>query len=194
MEGIWLIAFVLQWILLLLLAVLMGGVLRLLGSVQQRLQLVAPPTSRFELGERVSDFELPDLDGRLFTSNSVVGFNQKVLLLFLNITCISCKTVVERVAELANQGRRLKELGWSFILICHGGPAEVKDLVTPLASQDVVVVIDGEGIVYQQYGIRAFPAGIAIDSLGRVIDQSTNVGSSWLYRVLGAPVPAHPLV
>lgn len=56
MQGIWLIAFILQWAMLLLLAVLLAGVLRFLASFQEKMALAAPPISRFELGERTGDF------------------------------------------------------------------------------------------------------------------------------------------
>ena len=63
MAGIWLIAFVLQWVLLILLAILMAGVLRYLSFVQRNIHLVTRYATRFEKGDRISHFELADLSG-----------------------------------------------------------------------------------------------------------------------------------
>ncbi len=91
MTGMWFIAFVLQWVLLLLLAVLMVGVLRYLNFVQRNIHLVTQYASRFDQGDRISHFELPNLEGLPVVSKKLFDTSQRTLLLFLSPSCSGCR-------------------------------------------------------------------------------------------------------
>src|SRR2546430_5115552 len=101
MQGFWLVAFLVQWVLILFLTILMIGVLRSLASLQEFISQSSPDRSRFELGEQVSNFSLIDLQGNSIASQSLLGHGQKVLLVFLNSTCGSCSIMTKQLAELA---------------------------------------------------------------------------------------------
>lgn len=87
MNSFWLVAFALQWALLLLLAALMVVTLRYLSSIQERIAQRITPVIRLEHGERIKDFVLPLLDGRSFRSGEVFGQGRHVMLLLLTATC-----------------------------------------------------------------------------------------------------------
>lgn len=89
MHGIWLLTFVAQWILLLTLTLFVVGILRYMAGIQERLELAAPHISRFDVGERVSDFVLPDITGRVVDSREFIGNGNSTILLFLNPECSS---------------------------------------------------------------------------------------------------------
>jgi len=193
MHGIWLVAFVLQWILLLLLAVLFAGVLRFLASFQEKIQLAAPPVSRFELGERVGAFELPDLVSRTISSQDVLQRYPQSLLLLLTPTCTSCRMVLSQVAELASRDGGLGRLNSQFVCIIAGKHIDVESVVQQhpvLLSDRITILVDEQARVLGQYLIPSVPTGLVVDQTGRVLDQSMNPHANWVYKVLDVPPPA----
>ncbi|SRR5579884_446722 len=190
MEQAWMIALILQWIFLLLLALMMVGVLRYLSFVQRNIHLVIRYASRFEPGDKITHFELADLNGLPVLSKNVLRNNEKTLLLFLNGSCSSCKKIVKYVADLAKREGGLKGLGWAFVFIYVGLPLlSTKEQINSLPLDEVTVLIDEKGVLLGQYDLRSFPVGIAVDNSGYVIDQSTGPTLNWLYQVLAVPSP-----
>ncbi len=190
MQGIWFVAFVLQWVLLIVITVLLAGVLRYLAAFQERMKLAAPPISRFELGERVSDFELPDLRGGIFPSRSLRG--QAAVFLSISPGCGSCRSVVAQIAELATRPGTMEALGQRIVLIVSGKREAFNDMLreNPDLNSDALIVLNDEkGIISHQYGIISVPSGIAIDQGGRVRSQSMNPHVNWLYKVLEVTAP-----
>jgi hypothetical protein len=196
LQGLWLVAFGLQWLLILILCVLVAGILRYLGSIQEKIDLVAPAISRFALGERVSEFTLPDIWGNKFASTSWIGQRERVMLLFLNSTCDSCKTVVKQLAEVLERPEHAQGEEWAFLLICPGELVAIQDMVKSIRSSQKVAILHDEGtdnLVTQAYGVRAHPTGMALDKRGRVVDQTFNPHAGWLYQVMGIPEPTTPV-
>ena len=58
------IAFLVQWVLLLFLAVLVAGVLRQPRFMQERWQLAAPPVTVYELHQQIAEIVLSDATDR----------------------------------------------------------------------------------------------------------------------------------
>ncbi len=189
MEGIWLVAFVLQWIIVLLLVVLMVGVLRYLDFVRRNIHLVTRYASRFEEGDRINRFELSDLNGLPAVSDVLLSANSKTLLFFLNTGCSGCKAAVKLVADLAKREGGLKRFGWSFVFVYVGSRTSIKEHIAPLPLDEVTVLIDEKEVLPQRYDLRSFPVGIAVDNLGRVINQSGGPLSNWLSQVLNVSPP-----
>ncbi len=183
MTGIWIIAFALQWVLLLLLAILTVGVLRYLSFVQNNIHLVTRYASRFEEGDRISHFELPNLEGLPVVSKKMLEASQRTVLLFLSPSCSGCSAVIRYLTDRVKRKEDLRRLGWSVVAI-YTGPyvsrEAVKKHIAPSLLDEIPVLIDEEGILFRQYDIRAFPVGIAVDALGNVIDQSSSSILSWL--------------
>lgn len=185
MIGIWVVAFVLQWALLLLLAILMIGVLRYLSFVQRNIHLVTRYASRFEQGDRISHFELSDLNGLPVLSKTLLSANSKTLLFFLSVGCSGCTAVVRQIADLAKHEGGLKRFDWSFVLIYAGSRTSAKVHIAPIPLGEVTILIDEEGSLFQQYDIRKFPVAMAVDNQGSVIDQKLgNEISVWLSNTL----------
>ncbi|MGB8345309.1 MAG: hypothetical protein WCD86_10525 [Ktedonobacteraceae bacterium] len=191
MTGMWIVAFVLQWALLLLLAVLIVGVLRYLGFVQKNIHLVTRYASRFEQGDRISHFELSDLNGLPVLSKTLLSANPKTLLFFLSVGCSGCTAVVRQIADLAKREGGLKRFEWSFILIYLGSRSSAKTQVAPILSGEATILIDEVGTLHQQYDIRKFPVAIAVDNRGDVIDQKLGKDiSAWLPDILKVSSPS----
>jgi len=193
MSGMWIVAFALQWIVLLIFAVLIVGVLRYLRFVQSNIHVVTHYASRFEQGDRISHFELPGLKGLPVVSKALLKTSQRTLLLFLSPSCSGCDTVMDDLANLVKREQGLGKLGWSVIVI-YTGPyvsrEAVEKHIDPSVSNEVTVVVDEKGSIAQQYDLRSFPIGIAVDHLGRVIDQSSRSMTRWLKQTLQASQPS----
>lgn len=183
MAGMWIVAFVLQWALLLLLAVLMVGVLRYLNFVRQNVHLVTRYASRFEQGDRISHFELPDLAGLPVVSKTLLDTSQRTLLLFLSPTCSGCDAVVRYLSDLVKREGGLRRLGWSVVAIYTGPYVSRESVEKHVASSllnEVAILVDEKGSLAEQYDLRVFPVGIAVDNFGHVIDQSSGSVVSWM--------------
>jgi|SRR5579863_165698 len=188
MQGIWLVAFVLQWIVLLVLLLLVAGLFRYLGSIQGRGELATSQATRFEMGERIDPFVLSDLQNR--PVDSKILLKGKSLVFFVSSGCQGCKTMLKQVAELANREGGLKGLGWTFAFICYGTRENVEAFFKEyLPTEDITVLLDERSMVSNQFAIRSVPVGIALDERVRVVDQSINPHVDWLYQVLNVPAP-----
>ncbi|MGI8968696.1 MAG: TlpA family protein disulfide reductase [Chloroflexota bacterium] len=197
MTGVWVVAFALQWTLLVLVAVLLVGVLRYLSSVQERIELAAPHITKFELRDHVSDFDLPDLDGRTVGSSSLIGCGTRAIILLLNPGCSSCKTAMMQVAELASRDGGLARIGWSVVCICSGELAAINQMVAAhegILAPGVTVLVDPESTIERLYGVRHMPTGIAVGANGLVVDQSYNPHINWLYKTMDVLPPAQAIV
>lgn len=187
MPGMWMIAFVLQWIVLLIFAVLIVGVLRSLNYIQGNIHAVTHYASRFEQGDRISHFELPNLEGLPVVSKALFDTSQRTLLLFLSPSCRGCDAVIEDLTNLVKSEHGLSKLGWSIVVV-YTGPyvsrKAVEEHINPSLLNRVTVVVDEKGLIAQQYDLRVFPVGIAVDHLGRVLDQSSRSMTKWLKQTL----------
>lgn len=190
MQGIWLVAFVLQWIVLLILLFLVAGLFRYLGSMQGRSELATSRATRFEVGESIDHFVLKDLQSRLVDSKKLL--KGKSLLFFVSVGCQGCQVMLRQVAELASREGGLKGSGWTFTFICYGTREQVGEFFQEhLPTADITVLLDEKGTVSDQFVIRSVPVGVALDEHGQVVDQSINPHVDWLYRVLNVPAPLH---
>src|SRR5258708_19157998 len=108
-TGVWLVVFALQWILLLTLFVILAGFLRYFATIEERLNQSVPRVTKFQPGDLIGDFELPQLGGGEVARTTMIG--ARWLLLLLSPSCSSCEAVARQVAELAN---RPPPIGWAI--------------------------------------------------------------------------------
>ncbi len=195
MNGFWLFVSVVQWLLLIVLYLLFFGVLRYLGSIQSRVEQAVPRITRFDLGDRVSDFTLPDLNNDSISLSQSFHRGQKVLLLVLSTTCSTCEAIVAQLAELAGRERGLRVAGWSVVVAGYGTPDAVKQLVKEIShTEGIAILVDEQALLPREYLVASIPVGIALDEQGRVLGQSPNPGPNWLYLTLDVPAPDRSLL
>lgn len=200
MTGLWLLAFVLQWVLIALLIVVMAGILRYLAILQERIGQTVPHVTRFEINEAATSFTLPDLVGHRYDFRPRSDGRQ-TLLLILSTRCGTCEVVLRQAAEIAHRPGGLAAIGWSMVIVAFGDQRSVKELLgRSLSSEDLAlpnsipVLVDETGVVLREYLVGSAPAGVALDPLGRVVDQSANPGPNWIYRILNVPAPDKSLL
>ncbi|MGH2411438.1 MAG: peroxiredoxin family protein [Chloroflexota bacterium] len=196
MQGPWIAVFVAQWVLLVFLTVLVAGVLRYLGAIQERLTLAAPHISRYELGDAIDSFTLPTIDGEELRTQDLLRGPVGALIFLLSPSCPACKTMVAQVAEVAERPDRLAKLGWSIAVVTSGERKAVEEMRAAypgLMSPGVFVLYDPDASVLRRFGVGAVPTGMAVDTKGRVVRQSLNPHQNWLYKMLDVLPPSEPV-
>lgn len=195
MEGIWLIAFLVQWVLLLFLAVLVAGVLRQLRFMQERWQLAAPPVTVYEIHQQVAEIVLPDATGRQIHLSQHLARGDGGVILFVTPTCSSCATVMAQVSELVS--RQNMSLSKTFVMIVLGNRADVDSILRSypeLRCERVALLWDADAKVAGQFAVAVVPTGLAVDGERRVLDQTFNPHAvNWIYKAVEAMPPAQPV-
>lgn len=190
MQGIWLVAFIAQWILLLLLAFLMVQAMRFLRLLYKRL----PPNTSVKQGDNISDFELPDIHNQLVSSSSLLGQDKSMLLLFVRSTCSSCRLLIKHIAKVAQQRAGANGLPCHVVFVCSGKQPDIEKIMNILPIQgDITVLVDKDEIVFTYYGIQSTPFGLAINSMGKVYSLLTYPAGDWFDAMMDSAQGSTPL-
>lgn len=194
MQEPWVIAFLVQWLVVLVLVVLVVGLLRHLGTLEEQLRLDIPPISSYDVGQSIGEFALPDVTGASIQSSDLLAGSGGAVLLFVTSTCSACENLLAQFSELTSS--RQVRLGKTLIVIGEGGAGTVDRLLEShpgLCEPQVTLLADDEATVLRQFGITSVPTALAIDGKGRVIDQSLNPhAEKWLYNKLGVDASVAP--
>lgn len=196
MQGIWLIAFVVQWVMLLVLTLLVAGILRHLAVMQERWDLAAPPITTYEINQPIAEFELLDAAGTKVQSRDLLHQSSGTVILFVSTTCASCSTMLDQVSELiARQDLSLTKTIVVIVVGVAGSLARFLDQHPGLVnSRDVKMLADVDGIALRQFGVVSVPTGLAVDRKGRLVTQTLNPHvTNWLYTVLDTTPPMQPV-
>lgn len=195
MQGFWLLAFVVQWSLVLILTVLVVGILRYLHSVQERWDLAVPAISKYEIRQKIDDFELPDVSGTKIKSRDVLLASGAVILVVTS-SCRSCLALLTQISELVNRPNTI--ITKAILIIVAGTTDHLENFLkfSPvLGSRKVILLCDEDGSILKTFGLRAVPTGLEVDREGYLINQTFNPHADyWLYKVVGAPLPEKPIV
>jgi len=179
-----------------LIGLLVAGILRYLGGIQQRLEALAPRISGLSSGDTMPDFHLKTLDGVEARRDDVVGGGVRTVLLVLNDQCDACEVVARQCVELAERDGGLAGLGWRLVLSWVGSPDTFTAKLGGISFHEpaLTVLMDPDGQIAKGLLVSSFPVGLALDNTGRLLSQSGNPGPTWLYTTTGASAPAQPIV
>ncbi len=195
MSGLWLVTFLVQWVIVLVLLVLVAGILRYLASVEERWNLIAPPVSSYELGQRIENFALPDMTGQLIHSEDLLRRSNGAVFLFVSTSCSACEALLAQVSEIATRPNGL--LKKSLVVVVLGVTGNLEQLLVSypsLSNEKIVVLTDPDGIALRQFGITAVPLGLALDRESRLVHQTHNPHvTKWLYVRLDVTPPTEPI-
>lgn len=191
MQGFWLLAFIVQWVLVLMLALLMTGVLRQLGKIEERLTLISPRLSTYDVGQAIDDFELPAVGGTRWRSAENIERAGGAVIMFVSSTCSACSSLLSQITELFDRGEL--SLKRNLVVIAEGGAGTASQLLEayPVLGRGTVTLLsDDEAKVLRQFGVTAVPSVLAVDARGRVLDQTLNAHmKNWLYGTLEVAPP-----
>lgn len=191
MPGPWAIAFVVQWLLVLVLIVLVAGILRQLSLLQQGVNTAVPVVSTYRNGQRIDDFELPDANGTRWRISDLVRRREGAVLLFVSFSCPACLILLDQIRELVS--REALTLKRTLIVMGVGSTNAAVQLLEAepaLGSSEVVILSDEGATALRQFGITSVPTGLTVDQHARVVDQSLNPHvANWLYIAADAAPP-----
>lgn len=196
MSAIWIVAFVAQWILLITLFLLMIGLLRYVAPVKDHIDATVPHISRYDVGDRLADFALPDLDGRMISSASILQSGQRALILLVSAGCSPCKTLVMQLEELFGRTGQVQD-SWTVALIFGGERHMVSEMLnehgTTLRGR-VRILVDEDDKAKRLFGVRHSPVGMVVARDGRLVTQSIMPYANWLYKVFNVLPPKEVIV
>lgn len=197
MQGVWLIAFVIQWVMLLILTLLVAGILRHLASVQERWNLAAPPITTYEINQRIAEFELLDATGIKVQSRDLLHQTNGAVILFVSTTCPSCSIMLDQVSELI--ARREVSFTKTIVVIVLGVAGSLARLLDEhpslINSKSVTILADEDGVALHQFKVVSVPTGLVVDQEGRLVTQTLNPHvTNWLYTMLGTTPPKEPVM
>lgn len=187
MQGPWIIAFTVQWIVVLILALLVFGILRHLNIMEQRWIATTPATSAYEVGQHIAEFELLDATGVMLRSSDLLEQSEGAVIIFVTTSCPSCVMLLTQVSELVS--RPDVELKKRLIVIGEGGSGTLERLLEAnpgLRDSRAAMLSDDAGTVLREYGVTSVPTALVVDRRGRLLDQNLNPHvEKWLYAKLG---------
>jgi methylamine dehydrogenase accessory protein MauD len=157
-NTFWLVSTIALWALVLLLAFLLLGALRILALLRWRLeQLEATTPSRLgrsglKPGKKAPDFTLPSVSGAEVSLHDFAG--RRVLLVFTQAGCGPCQRVLPELGRVSN--------GQLQVLVVHRGKAEeTRALSAPFP------ILHQEGLdLSRRYQVFATPFAFLIDEKG----------------------------
>lgn len=130
----------------------------------------APP----RIGDRLPEFELADIDGRIRTHDEVLG--RRTLAMFWRPTCPYCRSMTEALEKWE------RERGGgdpSLIVFSEGNPDENRDL--RLASP---VVFDPGRKISKQLGMWGTPSAVIVSEDGTIVSE-TAIGEENIWALIG---------
>ena len=114
--------------------------------------------------DRALDFTLKDLDGRNVRLSDYKG--KTILLYFMATWCPECRTTISHLKEIYSL---YNDKGLVLLNINVMESREKASAFSKKYSLPFPTLLDGEGKVYQSYGVVGVPLKALIDLNGRII-------------------------
>ena len=159
MEGIWLASYLLQWVLIGLLAFVVIGLMRQIGEL--RLQVGEVHETGIAVGSKAPFFQGEGLNGAV-DLETLVG--ERLLVLFVHPTCPPCK---ELFASLNGDMSSIEEQGARLVLVSGGSHEQNREMIAEF-KLSCPLVIQQEHEIADLYGSSWTPYGFVVDADGKV--------------------------
>ena len=159
MEGIWLASYLLQWVLIGLLAFVVIGLMRQIGEL--RLRVGEEREAGIAIGTMAPLFQGEGLNGSV-DLEKLVG--ERLLVLFVHPTCPPCK---ELFASLNGEMERIAEHGVRLVLVSGGSREQNQEMIAEF-KLSCPLVIQQEHEIADLYGNSWTPYGFVVDAEGLI--------------------------
>lgn len=176
----WVLAFALQWVVIVLLFLLVLGVLRrqvAAGSPSPAL------VTRLKIGDARPIFEASRSDGSVWSSSEL---GDDSVLLVASAECPACIMALGALGDMENDLLHSVEARPSVTVLFLPTPtAPAPSVAFAELSAVATLVDDTEGAGMSAIGIRGVPTGLRFANGGRLVDVSLNPHAGWLAEQLG---------
>ena len=158
MEGIWLASYLLQWVLIGLLAFVVIGLMRQIGEL--RLRVGEEREVGIAVGSKAPLFQGEGLNGAV-DLETMVG--ERLLVLFVHPTCPPCKELFAKPQW--GDGPQVQERGARLVLVSGGSHEQNRDMIAEF-KLSCPLVIQQEHEIADLYGSSWTPYGFVVDAEG----------------------------
>jgi methylamine dehydrogenase accessory protein MauD len=163
MNPFWIASNLVLWFVVLLLAFLLLGTLRILGRVRWRLQQLEATTPTrlgrrgLKRGTKAPDFVLPSIDGNEVSLKSFAG--RTILLVFTQARCAPCSRIVPEL-------NKLHEVGDVVVLVVNNGDLESTQAWARAVGARFSVLVQDGWSVSRRYEVFATPFAFLVNEQG----------------------------
>ncbi len=175
MSGLWLVSYVALWILVVVLAVIVLGLVRQLGLIHLRIgeeeSGLLKTQEGLELGVSAPDFEATDIVGQ--TKISLAGLRKRPsILVFVSQSCPACQELMPHITEFQKS-----QNGNVDLILFNRAPIQNSLELVKNYGLTFPVIADDTGVIFKKYEIQATPFVYHVDKSG-VVKQRGVVNSS----------------
>lgn len=132
------------------------------GTKEVEREDVTSPVEGLPIGTPAPVFELPDLNNKIVTLNSLLTPKKLTLMLFVSPTCNPCGALLPEIEEWQSS---LKDK-LNFVFISTGGAKENADKLNGKTLKKILLQKDRE--VAELYGAKWTPTALLVNSEGRI--------------------------
>lgn len=164
MNEVFLVAFALQWVAIIGLALMMVGLLRQVGMLHERLGPVGALTlsGGAKVGETAPAFELPSLTGGDVRVGGIAADSRSTLVFFLSPTCPVCKSMLPVLLSVAKENAATTRL----VFASDGDEVAQMKMIVQQKLGDHPFVLSTE--LGRAHGVGKLPYAVLLGADGRV--------------------------
>jgi len=164
MSTAFLAAFAVQWVVILLLAVMVVGLFRQVGMLHERLGPVGALTlpGGPKVGDIAPAFDLPSLNGGQVRVGGANENSVSTLLFFLSPTCAICKTMLPVLLSIVRE-----QDGTRLILASDGDEERQRKLIDREKLHGYPFVLSTD--LGRAHGVAKLPYAVLLDAEGRIV-------------------------
>lgn len=164
MNEVFLAAFALQWLAIIVMALLMVGLFRQIGLLHERLGPVGALTlsGGAKVGEAAPLFELPSLTGGEVRIGGKAADGRSTLLFFLSPTCPVCKAMLPILTSIARENAATTRL----VFASDGDEAAQMKMILQQKLSDHPFVLSAD--LGRGHGVGKLPYAVLIGADGKV--------------------------
>jgi cytochrome c biogenesis protein CcmG, thiol:disulfide interchange protein DsbE len=144
----------------------LGGFAVFSIKVKNQLNAKESPLGKVKLGEPMPDFELPDASGQMVKFSDVCRQNKLVLINFWASWCTPCRMEMPQFEKIY---AAKKNLGFALLAVNEDSEREKADAYLKSKPVSFPVLMDTDGAVSKQFGVKALPTTILVGQDGKVL-------------------------
>ncbi len=162
---VFLAAFALQWIAIIIMAVLFVGMFRQIGLLHERLGPVGALTlsGGAKVGEQARQFDLVSLNGGMVQIGGAVTDGLSTLIFFVSPTCPVCKSMLPILRSMAKE----PEARTRLVFASDGDEVAQRKMIEREKLDAYPFVLSGA--LGREHGVGKLPYAVLIDAVGKVV-------------------------